>query len=124
MLKVDENNYEAMKNLSRLRLAQGDKTRALEALKLSFYVSPFDYGLHTRAGEMAVELKDHAQALNEFQVALALEPPNIAEANFNVASAFFALGRQPEAKKSVLRALEAAPRYEKAQELLLKIVGQ
>ncbi len=124
MLKVDENNYEAMKNLSRLRLAQGDKTRALEALKLSFYVSPFDYGLHTRAGEMAVELKDYALALNEFQVTLALEPPNIAEANFNVASAYFALGRQPEAKKSVLRALEAAPRYEKAQELLLKIVGQ
>ncbi len=73
---------------------------------------------------MSVELKDYAQALTEFQVALALSPPNIAEANYNVASAYHALGRQPEAKRAVLRALEAAPRYEKAQELLLRIVGQ
>ena len=49
---------------------------------------------------------------------------NIAEANYNVATAFHALGRQQEAKRSVLNALEAAPRYEKAQELLLRIVGQ
>jgi cellulose synthase operon protein C len=124
LLKVDENNVEAMKTLARLRLAQGDKVRGIEALRASFYVAPFDYTLHSRAGELSVEAKDYAKALSEFQVALALEPPNVAEANFNVASAYFALGRQPEAKKSVLRALEAAPRYEKAQELLLKIVGQ
>src|SRR6185436_2063656 len=114
----------AMKNLSRLRLSLGDKVRALDALRASFYVAPFDYGLHTRAGELSVETKEYARALAEFQVTLALQPPNIAEANFNVASAYFELGRRPEAKKSVLRALEAAPRYEKAQELLLKIVGQ
>jgi tetratricopeptide (TPR) repeat protein len=124
LIKVDENNYEAMRKLAQLRLAQGDKKRALEALKNSFYVAPFDYGLHTQAGELSVELKDDAGALAEFQVTLALEPPNIAEANYNVASAYFSLGKRPEAKKSVLRALEAAPRYEKAQELLLRIVGQ
>jgi len=124
LLKVDENNAEAMKTVARLRLAQGDKAKALAAMRASFYVAPFDYTLHTRAGELSLENKDYAQALAEFQVTLALEPPNIAEANFNVATAFYALGRQPEAKKSILRALEAAPRYEKAQELLLKIVGQ
>ena len=93
-------------------------------MRASFYISPFDYKLHTQAGELSVDLKDPAHALTEFQVALALQPPNIAEANYNVASAFHALGRQLEAKRSVLRALEAAPRYEKAQELLLRIVGQ
>jgi hypothetical protein len=41
-----------------------------------------------------------------------------------LATAYHLLGQQPEAKLAVLRALEAAPRYEKAQELLLKIVGQ
>jgi tetratricopeptide (TPR) repeat protein len=69
-------------------------------------------------------LATRAKALTEFQVVLALGPPNLAEANYNVASAYYALGRQPEAKHAVLRALEAAPRYEKAQELLLRIVGQ
>ena len=124
LVKNDENNLEALKTIARLRLALGERQQALDALQASFFISPFDYKLHTQAGELSVELKDHAKALTEFQVALALAPPNIAEANYNVASAFHALGRQPEAKRAVLRALEAAPRYEKAQELLLRITGQ
>jgi cellulose synthase operon protein C len=124
LVRVDENNLGVLKNLARLRQKSGDNARAVQALQLSFYISPFDYALHTTAGEMNFAAKEYAQALSEFQVALALQPPNIAEANYNVATAFHALGRQPEAKRAVLHALEAAPRYEKAQELLLKIVGQ
>jgi tetratricopeptide (TPR) repeat protein len=124
MVKVDGNNLNALKSLLRLRLAQGEQNKALEALKLSFYVDPFNYALHTQAGELSLEARDYSQALLEFQSALALKPPNVAEANYNLAIAYHALGRQPEAKRSVLRALEAAPRYEKAQELLLRITGQ
>ena len=124
LVNKDENDIEALRTIARLRLADGDKQHALEALKASFFISPFDYASHTKAGEVSADLKNYEQALSEFKIALALQPPNIAEANFNVAGAYFALGRQIEAKKSVLRALEAAPRYEKAQELLLKITGQ
>ena len=124
LVKTDENNLEALKTIARLRLATGEQQQALDALQASFYINPFDYKLHTQAGELSVELKDYGKALTEFQVALALAPPNVAEANYNVAAAYHALGRQPEAKRAVLRALEAAPRYEKAQELLLRIVGQ
>jgi tetratricopeptide (TPR) repeat protein len=124
LVKNDENNLEALKTIVRLRLALGERQQALDALQASFFINPFDYKLHTQAGELSIELRDYSRALTEFQVTLALAPPNIAEANYNVAAAFHALGRQPEAKRSVLRALEAAPRYEKAQELLLRIVGQ
>ncbi|HSE17492.1 MAG TPA: BTAD domain-containing putative transcriptional regulator, partial [Pyrinomonadaceae bacterium] len=124
LVKTDENNLEALKAIARIRSALGERQKALDALQASFYISPFDYKLHTQAGELSLELKDYAKALTEFQVVLALAPPNVAEANYNVAAAFHALGRQPEAKRAVLRALEAAPRYEKAQELLLRIVGQ
>ena len=124
LVKTDENNLEALKTIARLRLALGERQQALDALQASFFISPFDYKLHTQAGELSSELKDYAKALTEFQVVLALAPPNVAEANYNVAATFHALGRQPEAKRAVLRALEAAPRYEKAQELLLRIVGQ
>ena len=124
LVKTDENNLEALKSIARIRSALGEKQKAIDALRASFYISPFDYKLHTQAGEMSADLKDHAQALTEFQVALALQPPNVAEANYNIATAFHALGRSLEAKRSVLRALEAAPRYEKAQELLLRITGQ
>src|SRR5215831_7175132 len=122
--KYDENNLPTLKALAALRTKMGDRRGALEALQLSFYVSPFDYAMHSEAGRLNLEEKQYAQALVEFQAALALDPPNIAEANYNLASAYHLLGKQPEAKHAVLRALEAAPSYEKAQELLLKIVGQ
>ena len=124
LLSKDENNLEALKTVARIRSSLGQRQEALDALLASFYISPFDYKMHTQAGELSVDLKNYAQALSEFQVALALQPPNVAEANYNVASAYHALGKQGDAKRSVLRALEAAPRYEKAQELLLRIVGQ
>jgi tetratricopeptide (TPR) repeat protein len=124
LVRVDENNLDVLKEIARLRQKSGDNTRAVQALLMSFYISPFDYALHTTAGELSFTAKNYDQALTEFQVALALQPPNIAEANYNVATAFHALGRKQEAKRSVLHALEAAPRYEKAQELLLRIVGQ
>ena len=124
MLKYDETNLKALGRLADLRLKQGDRPRALEALRLGFYVAPFEPLAHARAGELYLEGKDAAGALASFQAALALRPPNAAEANYNVARAYHALGRTAEAKRSVLRALEAAPSYEKAQELLLTITGQ
>lgn len=124
LLKCDETNLKALNRLAELRLKQGDRARAAEALRLGFYVAPFEPAPHARAGELYLETKDAAAALTEFQAALALRPPNEAEALYNVARAYHALGKTTEAKRSVLRALEAAPSYEKAQELLLTITGQ
>jgi tetratricopeptide (TPR) repeat protein len=124
LLKHDETNLKALGRLADLRQRQGDRARALEALRLGFYVAPFEPAAHARAGELYLETRDAALALASFQAALALRPPNAAEANYNVARAYHALGRTAEAKRSVLRALEAAPSYEKAQELLLTITGQ
>ena len=123
-VKYDQNGLPTLKALANLRAKVGDRAGAIEALRLSFYVSPFDYAAHAQAGQFSLEEKQYPQALSEFQVAMALDPPNVAEANYNLASAYHFLGKQPEAKHAVLRALEAAPSYEKAQELLLKIVGQ
>ena len=123
-LKYDQNSLTTLKALANLRAKMGDRAGAIDALRLSFYVSPFDYAAHTQAGQLSLEEKQYAQALSEFQVTMALDPPNVAEANYNVANAYYLLGRQPEAKRAVLRALEAAPSYERAQELLLRIVGQ
>jgi tetratricopeptide (TPR) repeat protein len=124
LVHLDENNLAALRRLAQLRLKQGERGRSLEALRLSFYLSPFDSAAHAQAGELMLAEGEAAGALKEFQAALALQPPNQAEANYNVARAYYALGRGPDAKRAVLRALEDAPSYERAQELLLKIVGQ
>ncbi len=120
-IKVDENNYEAVKKLAELRLALGDKAKALEALKLAFYINPFDSALHSQAGDLYVERNEAKQAITEYQVALNLKPANLAEAHYNLARALFADGNRRDSRKSLLQSLELAPGYGKALELLLKM---
>mgnify|MGYP000138110950 CR=1 FL=1 len=61
-------------------------------------------------------------ATREFRAALAAGPVDPAPAHCDLAEALYASGRRADAKKEVLAALEIAPSYERAQELLLKIV--
>jgi cellulose synthase operon protein C len=124
LVKVDENNYQAVKKLAELKLEAGDKARSLELLKMSFYINPFEHSAHTMMGSLLLEQNQNEQAVREFQVALAANPPNVAEAQYNLARAYFASGKTREARRSVLRSLETAPSFDKAQELLLKIKGQ
>ncbi|HKX27974.1 MAG TPA: tetratricopeptide repeat protein [Blastocatellia bacterium] len=123
LVQTDENNYDALKKLAELKMEAGDQGRALELLNLSFYVNPFEHAAHTMAGKAYLQRNDHAAALREFRAALAANPPNLAEAHFNVATAYLAGGKNLEAKRAVLRALEIAPGFDKAQELLLKLTG-
>ncbi len=123
LVKVDENNYDALQKLSKLKLEQGDKTRALELLKLAFYINPFDHAEHTAAGNLQLEAHQNDAAIREFGVALAANPPNIAEAHFNLARGFMAAGKGKEARRAVLKSLELAPGFDKAQDLLLKLAG-
>jgi tetratricopeptide (TPR) repeat protein len=121
LMKIDENNYEAVKKLAALRLDLGDKAKALEALKLCFYINPFDAALHTQAGDLYVERNEAKQAITEYQVALNLKPANLAEAHYNLARAHFADGNRRDSRKALLQSLELAPSYSKALELLLKL---
>lgn len=123
LVNVDENSPLARK-LGQLRLALGDKPGALAALQLSFFVSPFDPAAHTMAGDLYLAAGEAAKAATEFQVVLALNPPNLAEAHYNVARALLAAGRTSDARKAVLKSLEAAPGFDKAQELLLKLTNR
>ncbi len=59
------------------------------------------------------------QAIVELKINLLTEPQDLAGAHCDLADAFLKAGRKPEAKKSALAALEIAPSYERAQEILL-----
>jgi cellulose synthase operon protein C len=124
LVKLDENNVTALRRLAQLRIDANDKAKALDALSQSFYIDPFDALSHTRAGNLALELNQNERAAHEYEVALAMNPPNVAEANYNLARAYLASGKVNEARRAVMRSLEAAPQYDKAQELLLKITSK
>jgi Tfp pilus assembly protein PilF len=52
---------------------------------------------------------------------LAIGPVDPAAAHTDLAESYFKSGKRTEAKKQTLAALEIAPTYERAQELLLKL---
>jgi tetratricopeptide (TPR) repeat protein len=121
LVRMDEDSFDALKRLARIRLDLGDKNGAIEALKASFYIYPFDAGLHKLAGDVYLEQGKSSEAAREFAVAVALAPADLAGAHYDLARALAGAGKQAEARRSVLRALEIAPGFEKAQELLLKL---
>ncbi|QQS48039.1 MAG: tetratricopeptide repeat protein [Acidobacteriota bacterium] len=122
-IKVDENNYKAVRRLAELKQELGEKKRARELFRLSFYINPFEHGLHTAAGNLLLDLNDATGAVAEFHMALAAQPPNVAEAHYNIARAWMAAGKNVEARRAVLKALEVAPGFDQAQDLLLKLTG-
>jgi tetratricopeptide (TPR) repeat protein len=123
LTRYNETYLEAFKRLARLRMETGDKAAALDALFTSFYIYPFDAALHKLAGDVYLEQGKVREATREFQVVVALSPADLAQAHFDLARSLEAGGNRTDARREVLRALEIAPGFEKAQELLLKLRG-
>lgn len=122
--RYNETDAEIYKRLAKLKLELNDKAGALNTLFTSFYISPFDGALHKLAGDAYLEQGSLADAIREYRVVVSLEPANPADAHFDLARALEAKGDKAEAKRQVMRSLEIAPGFEKAQELLLKIRGE
>jgi tetratricopeptide (TPR) repeat protein len=121
LMRYNETNAGALAKLAQLKLAMGDQKSAVEALKKSFYIQPFDPSLHKLAGGVYLDLRDPSQAIREFRVEIALAPPDLAGAHYDLARALEAAGDRTEARREVLRSLEIAPGFDLAQQLLLKL---
>jgi cellulose synthase operon protein C len=121
LTRYNETNVDALAKLARIRLSLGDKQGAIKALETIFYIQPFDASLHKLAGSVYLEQGSAAQATREFRALVALSPPDLAEAHYDLARSLDASGNRAEARREVVRALEIAPGFEKAQELLLKL---
>lgn len=121
LVRHNETNLDALKQLAELKLGVGDRAGSIDALFTSFYVYPFNASLHKLAGDVYLEQGDARQAVREFRVLIALAPPDLAAAYYDLARSLEASGNRREAKREVLRSLEIAPGFEKAQELLLKL---
>ncbi|HWX40899.1 MAG TPA: tetratricopeptide repeat protein [Blastocatellia bacterium] len=121
LARIDDTGFAALGRLARLRLDAGDKPGALEALKAGFFVNPLDSALHKLAGDIYLEQGNARQAVGEFRVVVALAPADAAAAHYDLARSLAAAGQPVEARHEVLRSLEIAPGFEKAQDLLLKL---
>ncbi len=99
-----------------------DKERLRVALQRVVAIDPFDSPSHSTLGRMALASGQTAEAVRNFRVALAAGPIDRATAHADLAEGLLAQGNRAEAKREALAALEIAPTFERAQEILLKLV--
>jgi tetratricopeptide (TPR) repeat protein len=103
-------------------LQQGGRSAdAIAVLESVNDVAPFDEELHGRLGDWLLAAARAPEARTEYQVALALHPADAALAHLRLARAEYALHALPEAHREVLAALDIAPNYVPAQQLLLRL---
>jgi tetratricopeptide (TPR) repeat protein len=122
-LKVDGNDVDAARQRAQLLEPMGDPTRTAAAYLRVVDVDPFDSHAQTLVGRAALQRKDAPAAVRAFRAALGAKPADVALAHYDLAQAYLLGGQSADAKRETLAALEVAPSFEPAQDLLLKIVG-
>ena len=102
---------------------QGRTDKATEVLESLNWVSPNNIDLHERLGKDYLNRGDNQAALREFQALLGLDPHDKSEVHLNMAYAYKNLNDNKRAKRNVLQALEHAPFFREAQDLLVELTG-
>jgi len=118
----NETDYASHLELARLRTASGDNAGAADALDRALYIDPYDVAVHQQLAGLYHGLGDKAGTLRERRAVVALVPADKSEAYYQLALAYHEADDDVSARKALLRSLEEAPNYVKAQELLLTIV--
>jgi tetratricopeptide (TPR) repeat protein len=114
---------------ARLLAKQLEATSAAPARLMPAYeriaqLDPFDAANHSVLGRLKLQAGDARTAAREFRAAIASGSLDPAGTNSDLAESYLALGDKVLARRAILAALEVAPGYPRAQDLLLKVVSQ
>jgi len=122
LVKVDSNDVESARTLASLVAPLGDEARTAAVHQMIAGLDPFDVQAQSAVGRYALKQRNSERAIRAFRAAIAGAPPDRAAAYLDLAEAHFMAGQLADAKRQALAALEIAPSFERAQDLLLKIV--
>ncbi|RMH14356.1 MAG: hypothetical protein D6701_11370, partial [Gemmatimonadetes bacterium] len=118
---LNESDYRARLEQAEVLQRIGDPQGASKALDEAVTIYPYEIELHRRLARLFTELGDFDGVVRERKAIVALDPPDRARALFELARAQVDAGRLDDARRTVLRALDIAPTYPDALELLLEI---
>jgi tetratricopeptide (TPR) repeat protein len=122
LLAADHTAVAPARELAALAEKTGDPASAERAYDRIVAIDPFDAQGHSGLGRLALVGKQPQIALREFKAALAVGASDKAAAHCDLAEGYLLAGQAAEAKREALAALEIAPTFERAQDLLLKAV--
>jgi tetratricopeptide (TPR) repeat protein len=115
-------SFQEAVRLSEWQLALGDTAAATRAVERALNIFPYDIARQGQYGRLLLARRQPKQAVQTFRTVLAMNPVDRAEAYCWLAQAYLAWGQRQQAKKHALLALEIAPNFERAQEILLQAV--
>lgn len=110
--------------LAEAALENSDFERTNYYLDRALQVDPYRNDVHELKARFAKEIGDSALAVTEYEVLMSLEVNDPVEAQTNLAEAYLSNGQLGEAKQSILQALEIAPSFQRAQQILLQTLGE
>ena len=123
VVKVESSDVESARRLAGLVAPLGDDARTAAAYERVASLDPFDAQAQSAVGRDALRRKDGPRAVRALRAALAAGAADRAAAHADLAEAFLLAGQLGDAKREALAALEIAPSFERAQDLLLRIVN-
>ena len=85
-------------------------------------VAPLRAEVHSQLGDQLLAAGRAAEAVIEYKALLAMAPQDMADAHYRLAKAYFAASDRASSREHLLYALEIAPHYREAQQLLLEVV--
>jgi len=115
-------NFKEAVRLSEWQLALGDTVAALQAVERALAIFPYRIELQSQYGRLLLSRRQPQRAVQTFRTVLAMNPIDRAEAYCWLAQSYLAWGQKLQAKKHALLALEIAPNFDRAQEILLRTV--
>jgi tetratricopeptide (TPR) repeat protein len=124
LLDYNHDDISAARSLAALAADSGALPDLDFALTRMADLDPFEADVHSQLGRRELAQNRAERAILEFQVALALGPANQVEAHTDLGEAFLKAGKKDDAKKEAFIALEQAPTYARAQDLLLAAMGK
>ncbi len=122
LLEHDESSPETARVLASLADAAGDDRRLRIAYERLIEIDPFDPIPHQALGRIAKQEERTEDALRELRIALALGPVDRVATHTDYAETLVVAGDLAEARRQAMLALEIAPTYERAQEVLLAVI--
>jgi len=122
MLENQQHDYDSAMLLARHTLDQGDVDLAHYYVDRALAVSPYRIDVHELGARIAQEKRDPAMAVREYEVLVDLDFNDPVEARTNLAAAYLDNGQAAKARRNIISALEIAPSYQRAQQVLLQAV--
>ncbi len=122
-MDADFDNVALARRLAALMKENGvsDMARLRPVYQRIAAIDPFDADAHAVLGRLAMQANQPDAAIREFKAVVALKPVDQAAAFTDLAESYYRSGRRTEARRQTLAALEIAPSYERAQNLLLEL---